>query len=58
MFRCERCGGEFGSQEQLDAHARDEHGATNRGGHICAACGMGFDSREELELHAKADHAA
>lgn len=53
-FRCERCGGELGSQEQLDAHVREEHGP----GHICGACGMEFGSREELQLHAKADHAA
>jgi DNA-directed RNA polymerase subunit RPC12/RpoP len=56
-FRCEKCGGEFDSQEQLDAHAREEHGAS-AGGHICAACGMAFGSQEELAAHAEAEHAA
>lgn len=56
-FTCELCDGEFGSQEQLEAHAREEHGPADEAGHICAACGSVFGSREELGLHAKADHA-
>ncbi len=57
-FTCEPCGGRFDSQEQLAAHARDEHGAAPHGGHTCVACGTELGSHEELEAHAKADHGA
>lgn len=56
-FRCEACGGDFGTQEQLEAHAREEHGAAESAGHTCVACGSVFASREELEVHARTDHA-
>jgi uncharacterized C2H2 Zn-finger protein len=57
--RCEKCGAEFDSQEQLDAHVRDEHAAApGGGGHICPACGMEFTSQEELDAHTKAEHGA
>lgn len=56
-FTCELCNGEFGSREQLETHAREEHELADEAGHICAACGSVFGSHEELELHAKADHA-
>jgi len=54
-FTCAKCGGEFDSQDQLDAHARDEH-APSGGGFICAACGGEFGSREDLDAHARAEH--
>lgn len=52
---CE-CGAEFDSQDQLDAHVREEHEAGPVGGFICKACGMEFGSQEELDAHAKAEH--
>ncbi len=56
-FRCEACGGKFGSQEELQAHGREEHAPAEEAAHTCAACGSVFASREELERHAEADHA-
>jgi DNA-directed RNA polymerase subunit RPC12/RpoP len=55
--RCSKCGAELDSQDQLDVHERDEHGASG-GGFICKACGMEFGSQEELDAHAKAEHGA
>jgi DNA-directed RNA polymerase subunit RPC12/RpoP len=56
---CAKCGAEFDSQDQLDAHVREEHEAAPGGaGFICKACGMEFGSQEELDVHAKAEHGA
>lgn len=55
---CAKCGAEFDSQDQLDAHVLQEHGAPPGGGFICAACGTEFGSQEELDAHAKAEHGA
>lgn len=56
---CATCGAEFDSQDQLDEHVREEHGAAPAsGGFICKACGMEFGSQEELDAHAKAEHGA
>lgn len=55
---CAKCGAEFDSQDQLDAHVREEHEPAPDGGFICAACGMEFGSQEELDTHAKAEHGA
>lgn len=54
---CAKCGAEFDSQDQLEAHDRETHG-TPSGGFICKACGMEFESQEELDAHAKAEHGA
>lgn len=56
---CAKCGAELDSQDQLDAHVREEHGAAaGGGGFICTACGTEFESQEELDAHAKAEHGA
>lgn len=57
--RCERCGAEFDTRDQLDEHVREAHpDAPKGGGFICKACGMEFDSQEELDAHATAEHGA
>jgi uncharacterized C2H2 Zn-finger protein len=60
-FRCEACGAEFDTQEELDAHVRAEHGEHKEhttGGFRCEACGAEFDTQEELDAHVKAEHGA
>jgi DNA-directed RNA polymerase subunit RPC12/RpoP len=57
-FTCATCGAEFDTQEQLDAHERQEHGAGEGKGFICAVCGMEFGSQEELDAHEKSEHGA
>jgi uncharacterized C2H2 Zn-finger protein len=57
-IRCDKCGAEFDTQEQLDAHVGGEHGMRSGGGFICKACGMEFASQEELDAHTKAEHAS
>lgn len=57
-FTCPPCGGEFESQEQLYAHARQEHGGAKIRGFRCPACGGEFESQESLHAHARAEHAA
>lgn len=57
-FTCPACGGEFDSQDELESHARLEHGGTSVGGFWCLACGEEFGSREGLHDHEKAEHAA
>lgn len=54
-FTCPACGGEFESQDQLDAHTRTEHGAA---GFRCPACGAEFESQEQLDEHTRTEHAA
>ncbi len=51
---CPACGGEFESQDQLDAHTRADHG----GGFRCPACGAEFESQEQLDEHSRAEHGA
>jgi transcription elongation factor Elf1 len=53
-FTCPACGGEFESQDQLDAHTRADHGS----GFRCPACGAEFESQDQLDEHARAEHGA
>jgi uncharacterized C2H2 Zn-finger protein len=55
QHKCERCGGSFGSERELQQHAQEAHGA---GSFKCHACGGEFSSQQALEEHARAEHQA
>jgi uncharacterized Zn finger protein len=55
-FRCAACGGEFPSQEALNAHAQQKH-APPPNEFRCAACGTVFANQQERQEHAAGEHA-
>lgn len=57
-FRCPACGAEFETQEELDAHTREEHQAQQASGFRCPACGAEFETQETLDAHSEAEHGA
>jgi pyruvate/2-oxoglutarate dehydrogenase complex dihydrolipoamide dehydrogenase (E3) component/DNA-directed RNA polymerase subunit RPC12/RpoP len=56
QYRCEACGTEFATQEALNTHARQAHGA---GAQLtCPACGAEFETQERLNDHKREVHKA
>jgi uncharacterized C2H2 Zn-finger protein len=53
-FRCEACGAEFTTREQLDQHKQQAHQQTQS--FRCPACGAEFSTREQLEAHGRQAH--
>ncbi len=54
-YSCPACGGAFASQEELTAHAEQEHQPAQT--YTCRACGGQFGTREELQAHATQEHS-
>lgn len=54
-LRCEVCGAELASQEELEEHGIQQHEA-QVGGYRCPVCHMQFTSRQELDEHSRQEH--
>ena len=57
-LKCPMCGGQFGSHEDLNDHAKEAHGSQvddNQEKHAftCSKCGLKAKSTEELDEHAQ-----
>lgn len=53
QFRCEACGAEFATQDQLQTHAKEQHSKLE-----CPACGAEFETQEALNGHKEKAHQA
>ncbi len=54
-YECGVCGDMFGTDEELEAHVKQEHSSVNAGDYECSICGARFGTKEELFTHVK-DH--
>jgi len=55
-LKCPVCGGQFGTSEEMDKHAKEAHGSEgSQEAHAltCSKCGLKTKSSQELEEHAQ-----
>lgn len=65
-FKCQACGSEFTSRQELDRHNQQEHAAAENtrwtiaqqavGGLHCQDCGAEFTTIDQLERHRRQAH--
>lgn len=65
-FKCQACGREFNSRQELDQHNRQEHATADNtkwtiaqqavGGLHCPDCGAEFTTVDQLDRHRRQAH--
>lgn len=57
QFNCPACGGNFGSKQELDEHAKDMHSSQASGQQehsiTCSKCGFKTELTSQMEDHSK-----
>jgi len=48
-FKCQMCGMQFQSEEEMKKHSEEVH-------NVCSMCGAKFNSHEELQKHNQEAH--
>jgi len=60
QFKCQMCGMQFASQQELDAHVQQAHNKPeeNKEEHAitCSKCGVKMPSQDEMQTHVQAAH--